>query len=75
MIQHATQSADSIRVPTNDERRAQWAARYFGAGYHRIGTYRSKRGPVPGCPQPDEFDERTPTIPQRAGRIAGKDMT
>ena len=33
------------------------------------------REPVKDCPQSDEFDERTPTIPQRAGRIAGKDMT
>ncbi|WP_395119674.1 hypothetical protein ACFCQI_01790 [Rhodanobacter sp. FW102-FHT14D06] len=32
---HATQAAESIRVPTNDERVAAWAAKYFGAGYHR----------------------------------------
>lgn len=60
MIQHATQDADSIRVPTNDERRAAWAGKYFGAGYHRIGTYRSKYPRVPNCPQNDELDERTP---------------
>lgn len=32
---HATQAAESIRVPSNDERVAAWAAKYFGAGYHR----------------------------------------
>ena len=32
---HATQAAESIRVPSNDERIAAWAAKYFGAGYHR----------------------------------------
>ena len=35
MIQHATERAESIRVPTNDERRAAWAARYFAQGSHR----------------------------------------
>ena len=25
----------SDRVPTPDERRAQWAVRYFGNGHHR----------------------------------------
>ena len=35
MIQHATERAESIRVPSNDERRAAWAARYFAQGNHR----------------------------------------
>jgi hypothetical protein len=35
MIQHATEHAESIRVPTNDERRAAWAVRYFAQGNHR----------------------------------------
>lgn len=35
MIQHATERAESIRVPTNNERRAAWAAKYFSGGHHR----------------------------------------
>lgn len=35
IIQHATYRAESIRVPTNDERRAEWAAKYFAQGHHR----------------------------------------
>lgn len=35
---HATQAAESIRVPSNDERVAAWAAKYFGAGCHRAPT-------------------------------------
>jgi hypothetical protein len=27
----------SDRVPTPDERRAQWAYRYYSAGHHRVG--------------------------------------
>lgn len=30
-----TRTLDAIRPPSNDERMAQWAARYFMAGYHR----------------------------------------
>ena len=33
-LMHATQRAESVRPPSNDERRAEWAAKYFGAGYH-----------------------------------------
>jgi hypothetical protein len=33
-LMHATQLAESVRPPSNDERRAEWAAKYFGAGYH-----------------------------------------
>jgi hypothetical protein len=35
---HATQAAESIRVPSNDERVAALAAKYFGAGHHRAPT-------------------------------------
>jgi hypothetical protein len=35
---HATQAAESIRVPSNDERVAAWAAKYFGASHHRAPT-------------------------------------
>lgn len=31
----ATRTRDALRVPDNDERRAEWAARYYGAGLHR----------------------------------------
>ena len=34
-LMHA-RSMEAINPPTNDERRAQWASKYFAAGYHRI---------------------------------------
>ncbi len=45
MLIHATQEADSVRTPSNDERRAAWAYRYFAQGHHRE--------PIDGCPQPE----------------------
>jgi hypothetical protein len=30
-----TRTVESIRPRSNDERRAQWAAKFFAAGYHR----------------------------------------
>ncbi|WP_161487754.1 MULTISPECIES: hypothetical protein [unclassified Rhodanobacter] len=30
-----TRTVESIRPRSNDERRAQWAAKFFGAGHHR----------------------------------------
>lgn len=30
-----TRTLESIRPPSNDERMAAWAAKYFSAGFHR----------------------------------------
>jgi len=35
LIQRATKRMDSVTVPTADERRAAWAARYYALGMHR----------------------------------------
>jgi hypothetical protein len=32
---YETRTLESIRPPSNDERMAAWAAKYFSAGYHR----------------------------------------
>lgn len=34
-VMHASRSIESVRPPSNDERRAHWAIRYFAAGWHR----------------------------------------
>ncbi len=34
MLMHA-RNMEAIRPPSNDERRAHWAARYFALGLHR----------------------------------------
>lgn len=34
-VMHASASIESVRPPSNDERRAHWAIRYFAAGWHR----------------------------------------
>jgi len=35
LIQRATRKMESVIVPTEDERRAAWAARYYALGMHR----------------------------------------
>lgn len=35
---------DALRPENNDERRAHWAAKYFGAGFHRR-AYSTARNP------------------------------
>lgn len=45
ILTHVTEAAESIRVPSNDERRAEWAHTYFRAGLHR--------NPIQDCPQPE----------------------
>lgn len=35
MIFHAVEEKESIRVPTNDERRAMWSAKFYNGGHHR----------------------------------------
>ena len=32
---HAVEEKESVRVPTNDERRAMWASKYYNQGEHR----------------------------------------
>lgn len=32
---YETRTLESIRPPSNDERMAAWAAKYFSAGFHR----------------------------------------
>lgn len=34
VLMHATERAESVRPLSNNERRAEWAQKYFGAGYH-----------------------------------------
>ena len=57
ILMHA-RSMDAIRPRSNDERRGEWAARYFAAGYHRI---------------PSKPRVRLQPTTERAGRIAGKE--
>lgn len=35
MIVHTTDTWRDLRPPSNDERRAEWAAKYYRAGLHR----------------------------------------
>lgn len=37
----------ALRPPTNDERRADWAYRYFRAGLHRNPEHHQKKEPQP----------------------------
>lgn len=36
MITYNTDTLETIRPLTNDERRAVWAAAFYGAGWHRL---------------------------------------
>ena len=49
---HATQAAESIRVPTNDERIAAWAARYFAQGHLRRPSKPRMRAASPSTTEP-----------------------
>lgn len=55
----------SARAPSNDERRAEWAYAYFGAGLHRQLTNRepsTSRRPLPA---------RTPLVEPASVTVAG----
>lgn len=34
LITRCDRNAETYRAPSNDERRAAWAVKYFGAGHH-----------------------------------------
>lgn len=40
-------NAETYRAPNNNERRAAWAAKYFGAGHHQQPTKPRIRVTVP----------------------------
>ena len=63
ILMHATHRAESIRTPTNDERIAAWAVKYFGAGHHR----RPSKPRVRIAPEPTraQSPERAPADPAR----------
>jgi hypothetical protein len=52
IFQHATERAESVRPLSNDERRAHWAARYFGAGYHLRPSKPRVRAVTPSTTEP-----------------------
>lgn len=62
-IMHASADIESCRTPSNDERKATWAAKYFLRGHHRNPSKPRIRVTVPLASVPHADAE---PVPQRA---------